>query len=113
MTRAALLAAALIATPAHADGFTDREIAYQALNAIDAVQTCRALHTGRGVELNPILGRRPSCGAVVGYKAAGGVVHYVLVKALNDQDPHAAKVLQIFSIVFQGGVVAANLRFVL
>lgn len=109
---AAGLAMLMLATPAHADGFKNREIAFQALNAIDAVQTCHTVGSGRAVEANPLLGRNPSCGKVIGFKVASGVLHYVIADHLRDRDPGAAKVFQIVSLVLQGGVVAANMRFV-
>lgn len=108
--------AALIATPAYADGFENREIAFQVLNAADAAQTCHIVSTGRGVEANPIaravIGRKPSCATIFGFKAASGVAHYAIADFLRDRDPQAAKVFQIMTIVIQGGVVAANMRFV-
>lgn len=104
--------AALIATPAHADGFTNREIAFQVLNAADAAQTCHVVGSGKGYELNPILGKYPSCGKVIGIKVATGLIHYIIADHLRDRDPKTAKVFQIVSIVVQGGVVGANMRLV-
>lgn len=104
--------AALIATPAYADGFTNREVAYQVLNAADAAQTCHVVGSGRGVEGNPLLGRNPSCGKVIGFKIAGGVLHYVLADHFRDRDPKAAKVFQIVTLVIQGGIIGANMRFI-
>lgn len=106
-----LLLAALIATPAHADGFSNREIAYQVLNAADAAQTCHLVARGH-IEGNPFLGRKPSCGKVIGLKIAGGLIHYAIADHLRDRDPKAAKVFQIVSLVIQGGIVGANMRFV-
>lgn len=103
---------ALTTSPACADGFEKREIAFQALNAIDAAQTCHIVGSGRGYELNPLLGKHPSCGKVVGVKLATGLVHYLIADHLNDRNPKAAKAFQIVSIVVQGGVVAANFQFV-
>ncbi len=108
----ALAALALIATPAHADGFQTREIAFQALNAADAAQTCHIVGTGRGVELNPLLGRHPSCGKVIAFKAGVGVLHYLLADYFRDRDPRAARIFQIATIAIQGGVVTANMRLV-
>ncbi len=109
----ALAALALLAScqPAYADSFQTREIAFQALNAADAAQTCHIVGTGRGVELNPILGRHPKCGEVIAFKAGVGVLHYLLADYLRDRDPRAARLFQIATIAVQGGVVAANLRF--
>lgn len=105
--------AILISTPAHADAFRDREIAWQALNALDAAQTCYAVGTGRGHEGNPlaraVIGKYPSCPAVIGFKAANGALHLALAHALPERE---ARLFQIASLVVQGGVVAANFRVV-
>lgn len=101
-------ATALTATPALADGFKDREVAFQVLNAADTIETCVALGNGRAQESNPFLGKHPSCGTVVGFKLGAGVLHYAVAKLLT---PKQAKVFQIVTIVGQGAVVAANLRF--
>lgn len=106
-----LTALALVPSPALADGFQTREIVFQSLNAIDAVETCIALDKGAR-ELNPILGSHPKCGEVVAFKIGSGVLHYVLMDFLKDRDPHIAKIAQIATIGLQGGVVAWNLKFV-
>jgi len=115
-TRVLLIMLAALSTPAHADGFKNREIAFQVLNAADAAQTCYIVSSGRGVEANPIaravLGKRPSCASIFGFKAASGAVHYVIADFIRDRDPEAAKVFQVLTIVIQGGVVAANMRLV-
>jgi type II secretory pathway pseudopilin PulG len=117
MIRALLATVALIVSvPAHADAFRDREIAYQALNAIDAAQTCYIVGGGRGVEGNPLitipLGNRPNCAALLGVKAGFGALHWLIADRINRSDPAAGKAFQITSIVIQGGVVGLNLRFV-
>lgn len=105
--------AALVATPAYADGFTNREIAYQVLNAADAAQTCHIVGRG-GSEANPLarvfLGRTPSCPKIIGFKVASGVLHYVIADYFRDRDPDAAKVFQIGTLVIQGGVVTVNFK---
>ena len=101
---------ALTATPAHAN--TEREIAFQVLNAADAIETCDFLHRGVAHELNPLVGKHPSCETVIAYKVAAGGVHYFLVWELEKRDPKLAKVVDILTIALQGGVVVANLRFV-
>lgn len=119
MVKAALLTLALsacVATPAHADAFTKREIAFQVLNAADAATTCHAVNSGQAIEGNPlisgILGKWPKCGELIAFKAATGALHWALASEINKHDPEAAKWFQVVSIVVQGGVVAANLRFV-
>ena len=104
--------AILAAQPAHADAFRDRQTAFQALSAIDAAQTCYALETGRGREMNPILGSKPSCPKVIAFKLGATVLHEVIAREIDKHDPDAARVFQIASIVIQGGVVAANFRIV-
>lgn len=112
----ALALSACVAQPAYADGFKDREIAFQVLNAADAATTCHAVGSGQAIEGNPlaaaIIGKRPSCGSVIAFKAANGALHWLIASELNKRDPKLAKTVQIVSIVVQGGVVAANLRFV-
>lgn len=87
--RKTLYAFALVASPAYANGFDNREIAYQALNAADAVQTCAFTSSGRAREANPIL-RGRSCPEIVGIKLGFGLLHYGIAKLLNDRDPQAA-----------------------
>ena len=112
----AAITLALLPTPALAkpESFADLkhyEIAFQTLNAIDAIQTCDFLARGVAYEINPILGRNPSCPKVIAFKIAGGGIHYLLVREIAKRDPEVAKWVEIFSIAVQGGVVAANLRF--
>lgn len=109
-------AALLTATPARADEPTWQEVrrielVYQGLSAVDAVQTCDFLKRGVAHELNPILGKNPKCAEVVGFKIAGGLAHWLLVRTLFKEDPKIAKWVAIGSVTIQGGVVGANLRF--
>lgn len=116
----------LIATPATAQTYgppdtsqdtKDRreakrwEIAYQALSAIDGIQTIDCLNRQVCTEANPIYGRNPSKGKVIGFKVAGGIIHYLIFDYIADRNPKAAKVFSKVSVIVQGGVVAANLRF--
>lgn len=110
------LALALLPTPVSArepapNELARYEIAFQALNAADAIQTCDFLARGKAHELNPILGKHPSCPEVIGFKIAAGALHYVLVREIAKTDPKLARVVQIVTIAIQGSVVAANLRF--
>jgi hypothetical protein len=110
MKKAIIAALALCASaPAHADAFKDREIAFQVLNLADAAQTCYIVGTGRGVELNPLLGKRPDCGRVMVHKLTMGAFHFMIAKSLNERE---ARTFQIVTLVIQGGVVGANMRFV-
>ena len=87
------------------------ELAYQTLNVIDAVQTIDCLDRNVCRELNPLLGRNPSAEKVIAFKAGGGIIHFLITRAIYERDPYLAKRFQVLSLVVQGGVVAANLRF--
>ena len=89
-----------------------REIAYQVLNAVDAVQTISCLERGVCHEMNPLLGRSPSPGKVLAFKAASGGVHYLVTRLLEAEAPGAVNGWQITTIAIQGGVVAWNMQFV-
>jgi len=106
-----ILSLLLAATPARADGFKDREIIFQSLNAVDAIQTCSFLARGTARELNPILGSNPSCEKVIGFKIAAGALHYLVSKTLRHHDEKAAKIFQITTIGIQGAVVTWNMQF--
>lgn len=89
-----------------------REIAYQLLNVIDGVQTISCLEAGKCEEMNPLLGKRPSAGEVVAFKIAGGGLHYLGTRFLEDKFPEAVAPFQIISVVAMGGAVAWNMQFV-
>jgi hypothetical protein len=84
------------------------ELAYQALNAVDVVQTCEALSTGRYEERNPLFGKNPKCGTLVGVKAAAGVLHYLLFSHVNARNPKTARTFSQLSVGIQGTVVGLN-----
>lgn len=85
------------------------EIAYQALNLVDAVQTAVALRSGRVREANPLLGDNPSTITVIGYKAAVGGVHYAMTRWIMREHPRFARLFQYASIAYQGSAVTWNL----
>lgn len=87
------------------------EIVFQSLNAIDAIQTIDCLNREICYEVNPLIGKYPSTEKVVVFKAASGIIHYIITKELYKRNPKAARVFQYVSIGIQGGVVAANMRF--
>ena len=89
-----------------------REIAYQVLNVVDAVQTISCLERGVCHEMNPLLGRNPSSGRVLAFKAASGGVHYLVTRLLEAEAPGAVNGWQITTIAIQGGVVAWNMQFI-
>lgn len=85
------------------------ELAYQALNIVDAVQTVAALRSNKVREVNPILGSNPSTITVIGYKAAWGGAHYMLTRWIMREKPELARIFQFASIAVQGSTVAWNM----
>lgn len=116
MRRVLPIIALAIATPAYADEGWDRikhmEVAWQVLNAADFATTEYCLRRGTCHEGNPIIGSDPSTAKLAAYKIGTGALHYIIARHLADRDPKAARIFEIASIVVQGGVVVANLRFV-
>lgn len=119
LTRAPLALAAaalLLPTPAHGQALGQRirdlpseEWIYQGLHAIDAVQTREALDHGC-VERNPMLGRHPGNGRLIGVWAATSAAHAGVTMALQDHAPKAVRLWEIVSIGVGAGVIAWNLH---
>lgn len=86
------------------------EIAFQALNVIDLAQTleCRSRPTCH--EKNPILGRRPSKAALLGFTAATGLAHYALVRSISHDSTDGAKVMSFATVLPFAVVVGLNFK---
>lgn len=112
------LAAAVQGPPdtTRADRVRTKEIVWQVLNVVDTVQTCYIVESGRGTEANPILrytlGKRPKCVELALAKITFGALHFLLYEVLSDRDIRDAERFENISLIVQGGVVAANMRFV-
>jgi hypothetical protein len=87
------------------------ELTYQALSAVDAVQTLHCLHQDKCEEFNPLLGNHPSAGRLVATKVVLGALHYHAIERIYERSPRWAQRLEYVSIAFQGSVVALNLRW--
>lgn len=112
MYRALIFAVAMLAaSPAAAKDVPDSEYVFQALNLVDGIQTIDCLNRNVCHEANPLLGRNPSTTKIIGVKLGTGAVHYLIARHLYARNPKAAHLFETISIVFQGSVVAANLRF--
>ena len=110
---AAIAVCLMLSTPSHAlDAWQKRQVAFHTLNAIDTIQTCHVLQSGKGYELNPIFGRNPDCGTLVAAKIGGSILHQIISSELRKRDEKAAKLFQIISIGIQGGVVMWNFTVV-
>ena len=110
---AALTACLMLSTPSHAlDAWQKRQVAFHTLNAIDVIQTCHVLQSGKGFEANPIFGRNPSCSTLVAAKIGGSILHQIIAAELRKRDEEAAKLFQLVTIGVQGGVVVWNFTVV-
>lgn len=89
------------------------ETAYIALSVVDAVQTCDALRRGVAVEMNPLIGRAPSCGKIVAWKSALTGIQYLLFSHTRTRHPRAARLAAQLSVGLQGTVVGLNMRYTL
>lgn len=117
MHKLAALSLIALAAPASAQSIGDRiqrlpktEWVFQALNVADAATTIYSLDSGY-TERNPILGRHPSHGAVIGETAAIGVLHMVATSYLQDHAPRFVPLFEYTSIGIKGGAVAWNLHY--
>jgi hypothetical protein len=88
------------------------EYTFQALNLIDLAQTASCLSARRCSEANPILGRNPSIGALVGLKLGTGLLHFAATRWLLAEHPKSVKPFLWGSIAIQGGVVGWNMQYV-
>jgi hypothetical protein len=52
------------------------EIAYQTLNAVDAIQTISCMQKINCEEKNPLFGKHPSTGKIIAIKSLVGLLHY-------------------------------------
>lgn len=86
------------------------ELAYQALNVIDAAQTIYCVSHDKCVEMNPLIGSNPSTGRIIAQKAVTGGLHYLVTRALLARNPGAARIFEFVSLSFQSGIVAWNIR---
>lgn len=89
------------------------EIAYQVLGALDAAQTISCVSKPTCHEGNPLLGKRPSVGAILGFKLAAGLLHYAAMRNQVKKDRlDSALTFEIISISVQGIVCGLNFRHV-
>lgn len=87
------------------------ELAFHALNAVDAVETLVFLK--RGVrEANPIYGPNPSALKLLTGKALGSIAYHFAINGLMRTDPKLARGAQYVTLGLMGGVVAWNLQAV-
>jgi hypothetical protein len=91
-------------------GLTRMELAFQALNLVDMAQTLECRSRSTCVEKNPILGKRPSKLALVGFTAGTGLLHYALVRRVAHGDTDTAKTVSVITIGLFGAVVGLNFK---
>jgi hypothetical protein len=116
--KTSLVAAALLcAAPASARTLDQRlhampplEGVFQLLNIADAATTIDLLHRGYQ-ERNPLLGKHPSDGAVIGQTVAIALLHAAGTSFLQDHAPGAVKLWEISTITVKASCVGWNLHF--
>ncbi|WP_156427394.1 hypothetical protein [Novosphingobium sp. Fuku2-ISO-50] len=87
------------------------EIGYQLLNALDAAQTISCVHKPNCEEGNPLYGKRPSVGTIIGIKAASALLHYRASRTLLRRDPNTAILFEVATTTVQGVVCGLNFRY--
>lgn len=87
-----------------------REILFQVLNVVDTVQTVDCLNRQVCHEMNPILGRNPSTGKLIGIKALAGGIHALGTHLLREFAPSAVGTFQVTSLIIQSGAVVWNVQ---
>lgn len=85
------------------------QIAFQVLNAADAVTTIVCVKQADCQENNPIYGKHPRPIVVVGAKTLVGAIHYFAMRSLLPEHPGLARALGWVTVTVQGGVVGLNL----
>jgi len=85
------------------------EIAFQLLNATDAVSTVACLQRDDCQEGNPVYGKRPKPIVVIGAKTVVAGVHYWVMRRLLPDHPGLARAFGWFSVTVQGSVVGLNM----
>lgn len=85
------------------------QIAFQVLNAADAVTTLACLKQDDCKENNPIYGKHPKPIVVIGAKTLVGAAHYYAMRSLAEDYPGLARALGWVTVSVQGGVVGLNL----
>lgn len=87
------------------------EIAWQLLNALDAAQTIDCSNKPTCSEANPLFGKRPSTGTVLGIKGAMAIGHFFLMRHIAHRNWKAARTAEIGTILVQGLIDGLNFRY--
>jgi len=87
------------------------EVTYQLLNALDAAQTISCMHKANCHEANPILGKHPSTGTIIGFKAGSAILHYTIGRYWIKRNPHEALLFEVGTVAVQGVICGLNFRY--
>ncbi len=88
------------------------EIAYQVLGMLDAAQTISCVSKPNCSEGNPILGKKPSVSAILGFKLATGIIHYgAFRRYIKHENYKSAMTFELVSITVQGLICGLNFRY--
>ena len=108
------IAICLAAPAAHAADWRPlpaSEYAFQALNLADMATSLDIKNHPNIHEANPLLGRHPSDGTVIGVKLASGAIHAAITEWLlqRNASPTTIKIWEYVTIGGEGAVVGHNL----
>lgn len=88
------------------------EIAYQVLGMLDAAQTISCVSKPTCSEGNPLLGKKPSVSAILGFKLATGIIHYgAFRRYMKHENYKSAMTFELVSISVQGLICGLNFRY--
>lgn len=85
------------------------ELAFLGMSVLDTAQTVATVSSGNAREWNPLLGRRPSAGKVIGYMLLRGGLHYSLFRYANARNPNTARKAAKASFLIQSGIIGIGL----
>jgi hypothetical protein len=84
-------------------------VAFQILNAADAISTVACLQREDCQETNPVYGKHPKPIVVIGAKSIVGAIHYWAMRSLSRDHPGMARAFGWFTVTVQGGTVGLNM----
>lgn len=119
ITACALGALLLSSSPSRAGCLKEApalEWSYQGLNAADGIETAYIIHSGKGHEGNPLLGKHPSDLKLAAVKVASGALHLGVTCAIGESQGYHSKWMmgwQVGTNLLQGAVVGINLKLAL
>lgn len=86
------------------------EVAFQIVNALDAIETISCSHKIGCREGNPLFGDKPSTARVLAIKGAVAGLHYYVYKKRNRIEPKGVRFFEIVTTVVYTAVAGININ---